>query len=143
VVYQANQIEVFSPPVPTGGPQVSNPTGYTQIPGLALTIDVPKDSIVLISTHGDVSNTFVGATAITARVDAGIFIDGRFSFPGQPPRSMTMPPNGITPYAMTLAAILSQGSHTISVRGQNYATNGGTFGASGTPGLLTVTILKQ
>jgi hypothetical protein len=116
-----------------------NPAGYTTITGMSLNVNVPAQSFVIVTTYGDVGNTDGG----TVRADAAVFIDNTFNFTVSAPRSLTVPANGFTPFAISFAATLAPGVHNFSVRGQNYAgSTAGVFGLT-SPGLLSVTIVKQ
>ena len=132
---QAIMTAPFTPPVGLGA--VLNPAGYTEIPGLSFDVSVPGNSLLHITTHGDVTLTVAGQGA--ARSDVAVFVDGAFST--GPPRSMTV--TGITPYDISFNVALTAGTHRISVRAQNYAgVPGGVFGSQ-SPCQLTVTILKM
>jgi hypothetical protein len=55
----------------------------------------------------------------------------------------TVEANAFTPYVISFGVALPAGVHNFSVRGQNYAgATAGVFGQT-SPGLLTVTIVKQ
>jgi hypothetical protein len=136
--FQVSQSAPFTPP--TGSGVTLNPAGYTTIPGMSLNVDVPAQSFFLVTSYGDVANT---ASAGAVRADVGVFVDNTFIFTIQAPRSLTTEANGFTPYAISFATTLSAGVHNFSVRGQNYAgAVPGVFGQT-SPGLLTVTIIKQ
>jgi hypothetical protein len=135
--FQVSQSSPFTPP--NGSGVTLNPAGYTTITGMSLNVNVPAQSFVLVTTYGDVANTDGG----TVRADVAVFIDNTFNFTVSAPRSLTVGANGFTPYAISFAAALAPGVHNFSVRGQNYAgSTAGVFGLT-SPGLLTVTILKQ
>ena len=77
------------------------------------------------------------------RADVAVFIDNTFNLTVSAPRSLTVESNGFTPYGISFGATLAPGVHNFSVRGQNYAgSTAGVFGQT-SPGLLTVTIVKQ
>ena len=135
--FRVSQSSPFTPPNGSGVPL--NPAGYTTITGMSLNVNVPDDSFVVVTTYGDVANTDAG----TVRADVGVFIDNTFNFTVSAPRSLTVEANGFTPYSISFAAALAPGVHNFSVRGQNYAgSTAGVFGLT-SPGLLTVTVLKQ
>jgi len=116
-----------------------NPAGYTTITGMSMNVTIPAQSFVVVTSYGDVGNTDGG----TVRADVGVFIDNTFNFTVHPPRSLTVGANGFTPYSISFAVLLAPGVHNFSLRGQNYAgATPGVFGQT-SPGLLTVTVVRQ
>jgi hypothetical protein len=77
------------------------------------------------------------------RADVAVFVDNTFNFTVHPPRSLTVEANGFTPYGISFAIALPPGIHNFPLRGQNYAgATPSVFGQT-SPGLLTVTVVKQ
>ena len=135
--FQIFQGAPYTPPVGSG--VTLNPAGYTTITDLSMNVSVPAQSFVIVTSHGDVANTTGG----TVRADVAVFIDNTFNFTISPPRSLTVGASGFTPYSISFAVALPAGVHNFSVRGQNYAgATAGVFGQT-SPGLLTVTVVKQ
>jgi Collagen triple helix repeat (20 copies) len=137
VFFQISQSAPFTPP--TGSGVTLNPVGYTTISGMSMNVNVPAASFLVVTSYGDVGNTDGG----TVRADVAVFIDNSFNFTVHPPRSLTVEANGFQPYSISFAITLAAGVHSFSLRGQNYAgATPGVFGQT-SPGLLTVTVVKQ
>lgn len=138
--------------VGTGQLVVSTSTSvYTLIPGLTLTINVPANSKVLVSTDGGVQST--GATNTTYSVlDIGIFVDGVVSGSGGQRRLAIANTSALAQlienWHMQRAYTLSAGSHTFEVKAVSGApgSSNANVSSSAAPqlqGTLQVTIIKQ
>jgi len=135
--FQVSQSSPFTPP--NGSGVTLNPAGYTTITGMSLNVNLPAQSFVVVTSYGDVGNS----DGASVRADVAVFVDNTFNFTVQPPRSLTVEAGGFTPYSISFAMTLPAGVHNFSVRGQNYAgATPGMFGQT-SPGLLTVTVVKQ
>ena len=92
--------------------------GATVIPGLSVTINLPKSATVEISTYGGAITGYVDATSV---VDVTVFVDGaRISGGGGSERVHIRNQPGdaaIEHWGMTMTKALSAGTHTILVAG--------------------------
>lgn len=153
---------IGGPPGPTGqtgtsafgteSVAIASETAFTAVPGLAVTIVVPANSFVFVSTDGGVSTNSVVDDGFSV-VDVAVFIDGVLVANGGS-RRVTAVNNaqlvGITNYSIAFGTHLTVGSHTIQVAavlaagvlGNNSATvSGGSH--SVLQGQLTVIVIKQ
>lgn len=126
-------------------------TTPTLIPGLTTTVNVPANSVVLISTDGGIATTSTAATGFSI-VDVVVRIDGNALLNGGYRRVIAANTTGLTavfaPWAMTATTVLAQGSHTIQVfavgnAGASAAATVSGDGNSVNQGELSVVILKQ
>jgi hypothetical protein len=127
----------------------SSTSTYSAIPGLATTITVPADAIVLINSSGGVS---VNGTSSgdEAQVEVALFIDNLEVAQGSPQRltidNRGSVDNGTATWAYSQARVLSAGTHTIEVRARRAVDLDGALVSgddnSYRQGMLTVVILK-
>jgi hypothetical protein len=120
------------------------------VPGLSTTIDVPANSVTIVSTDGGAHLFGPSAAALGVVVDIKILIDGA-SPPGSGWRRISAVNNGLPDafanWSMQLSVGLTPGLHTIEVEAQVIVANGN-VDVSGGPGslrqgVLTVTTLKR
>jgi hypothetical protein len=120
---------------------------WTQIPGLATTVNVPADSKIVVATDGGAMTVSSVATGYSM-VDIGLFIDGkevsvrRFTL-----ASTNGLLNAIGNWSLAASAALGEGTHTIEVKarwsgGNASAQVSGSEGNTLNRGQLTVTTLK-
>src|SRR5262249_3214725 len=121
--------------------------GFLIVPGLALTVTLPANSLLYLATDGGVQSA---STTSSSVVDVIITVDGTLT-PAGAYRRVSVPPATTTGYAiwgLLLALPLAAGTHTIDVRVASVA--GVTIGArvSGDSttvlqGELTALVLKK
>ncbi|MFB9069220.1 hypothetical protein [Pseudofulvimonas gallinarii] len=133
----------------TGTGQLSLPpgTGYTLVPGLTQTINVPANASVYISTDGGAQHTATGTTY--SAVDIAVFVDGVQSTAGGNRRLILSNTPAVAQvvgnWSMGFARQLAPGNHTIQVRAAN--PSGFAVNVSGNDplvrGQLTVLVIKH
>jgi hypothetical protein len=125
-----------------GSGPLTSPGAFTQVPNLALTLNVPASSLLYVSTDGGVL-----ATGGLAVIDVALYVDGVQTNLLRRTQCGTDPLDVYCDWSMATTMTLSAGIHTLSVRavqssGAGTATVGGATG-SGTQGQLTALIIKQ
>jgi hypothetical protein len=130
---------------------VTPTTVATLIPGLTTTVDVPANSVVMISTDGGVATTSTAATGFST-VDVVIAVDGALLANGGYKRIIAANTTGITgvfaPWSMSAVVTLAPGLHTIQVQaaGTGGASANATLSGDATnvnQGSLSVLVLKK
>jgi hypothetical protein len=124
-------------------------TPFTPLPGLSVTVNVPANSRLLISSTGGIAST---STAIGqfCPVDVAVLVDGTFTTNGAYQRVVaenTVIGDQPVRWSITTAQQLTIGAHTISVVAQGLGS-GGNCNVSGNnmstlQGELNVTIINQ
>jgi hypothetical protein len=136
----------------TGSVSVTPSQGWTAVPGLSATINVPANSTLLISTFGGVGTTSSSTTGFSY-VEIDIEVDGnQLVYTGVNPAnntSTTDPDETSQNWSMTASTAPGSGSHTITVNavglgvpGSSTANVSGSFtGGALLAGQLVVTVL--
>lgn len=132
----------------TGQLALTAGAGYTLIPGLTHTLNVPADAIVYLATDGGAQHTQTGTT--NSLLDVAIFVDG-VVVPSAGQRRLVLSNTPavaqvIGNWSMSLTRTLSAGTHTITVRASNpgsYTVNVSSGSAPQIQGQLSVLVLKQ
>jgi hypothetical protein len=124
------------------------PASGEQLPGLGADINVPANSVMIISTNGGVS--LIGLAAGVATVDIWVTVDGTILENGGLRTLVVLNPanvinSAIAYWSIEFSIVLTPGSHSIAVFAHNNSNNlsvqvsgGGTYG-----GILTLTTLKR
>jgi len=130
---------------------VAPATGFTVIPGMTTTINVPANYKVLITAGGGVQTTSVSTTGFST-VDVAVHVDGALTPSGAFRRVIALNSGGITStianWSTSLVLTLAPGSHTIDVRasgtgGASATANVGGDSSSVLQGELTVIFIKN
>lgn len=130
----------------------SSTTIYTLIPGLSQTINVPSNSVLLVSTDGGIQSTGTSANSFSV-VDLGIFVDGVLSTSAGQRRITILNGTGLSMignWSMTVTRELAAGNHTFEVRAINAFSgspaspaNVSSGSAPQLQGQLTIAIIKK
>jgi hypothetical protein len=134
----------------TAGVTITPSTGFTPLPGLALTVNVPNGSKALISTNGGFQTTSTSSNGFSL-IDIWILINGTTFQHGSLPRLIAANNAGISQvfayWSTTTAQTLPPGTHTIAVyaRGLGSGSNAVVSGDTNSvlQGELSVTLVKQ
>jgi hypothetical protein len=124
-------------------------TMCTPIPGLTMTVDVPADSVLAVSTDGGVQTTSPSTTG-WSQVEIQLQYDGASGLPGTR-RQITPTNNGgvgatLETWSITQTTTLSPAPHTISVCGRlvaGFPVNISGSNTSALQGQLSVIVLKK
>ena len=123
--------------------------GFSTVPGLSTTIDVPENASVMITTSGGVQTTSMSTTGVS-RVDVAIFVDGALVPQGGYRRVIAANTGGSTSsiayWSFGVAYTLPPGSHTITV--QSMLQSGNNANVSGNSnsvlqGALVAAVVKR
>jgi hypothetical protein len=135
-------------PIP-GGPG----SAFTAVPGMRLTVDVPENAVLYVSTDGgmDLVNTSPDASAL---IDVGIAVDGASPTPASYRRTSLRggPSTAYATWNLGHALTVPAGTHTFevqsrlvdgNVQGTDLDVGGGPSTDAALQGQLTVQIMKH
>ena len=119
-------------------------TDFARVPGLSLTVTVPADAVVYVSTDGGVA--FSGANG-SATADVAVFVNGVRTQGGMRRVSVAAGTTDVSTWSVSVSVPLAAGTHTVDVRSRFGSGVGSVFvsAADGTvlQGELTVLVLKK
>jgi hypothetical protein len=114
----------------------STVSGYTVVPGLSQTVDVPANSILYVSTDGGIQSTNGVTIAVALFVN-----DVQLG----PPRIIKLGAGGLTPWSLS-RQVIAQGSTTIDVRARYFGGDHAFLSSPpnfGDQGILNIVVLRQ
>jgi hypothetical protein len=130
---------------------ITPPSTYTLVPGLDMTLNIPPNSKVVVSTDGGAVSTVPAPGSTT--VDVALFVDGGMlpsgGFRRIVPANITGVGGVVGNWSFSVSLSLTPGLHTFQVKA--YASAASRLSGISTPssssrprqGQLTVMILKQ
>ena len=127
----------------------SSTTTFTLVPGLSLSVNIPANSVVLVTTTGAIATQGTGAGGFSV-LSMGLFIDGALPANGGYQRISALNNSGlagsIATWAMDMTNTLSAGTHTFSVQTKYSQGSSATVSSDNTgvlQGSLNVVVIKK